>query len=424
MRPDNDSPEPLDLTYVLSRYPIAQETFVTGEMASIASMVRSMSIIGLARTREECLRPGGVPESVALSWVPRANSFPFWSGNARALWARPRWYGELLRSAFGPPLGRGSRMRWAHRFGGIASLVESDRMFASDAHFHSHFAAQGAVAASHLARAWRVPYSLTVHAYDIFQPNPHLAKLVRGAAVTIAISEADRMHVLELVQDVSADRVVVVHVGVPVMALETLAATIHRPSHSPRNHPLVVSVGRLVEKKGMIDLLRAIADLADAGRSVHCEIIGDGPERASLERLIAGRRIAGLVTLRGALPPEAARRRIAEADVFALACRPARNGDMDGIPVALMEAMATSTPVISTTISGIPELVRDAWSGRLVSPANSDSLAAAIVRALDQPAETARQVANARSHVAAEFDQASNARATLDAILAARERAA
>jgi glycosyltransferase involved in cell wall biosynthesis len=207
----------------------------------------------------------------------------------------------------------------------------------------------------------------------------------------------------------------VIHVGVPVDELGRQTASL------ARERPLVVAVGRLVPKKGMDVLVRAVADLAGSDQPVLCEIIGDGPERGRLQALVAELGVAPLVTLRGGLPPAEARRRVAEADLFALACLRAPNGDMDGIPVALMEAMAASTPVISTRLSGIPELIADGESGLLVEPGDVDGLATAIRRLAEDSALAARLAAGGRRRVAEDFDQATNARQLLTAIVRARK---
>ncbi|HYN63399.1 MAG TPA: glycosyltransferase family 4 protein, partial [Candidatus Limnocylindrales bacterium] len=284
-------------------------------------------------------------------------------------------------------------------------------------HLHAHFAARGAVGANVMSRAWGVPYSMTVHAYDLFLPNPRLPALTLGAALVVAISEYDRQELLRLVPAADPERITVIHAGVPVDELRAGGPGPQRPA---RERPLVVSVGRLVPKKGMDVLVRAVALLARDGIPVSCEIIGDGGERPRLEALIRKLGVEALVTLRGELLPAEARFRIAEADLFALACVRAPNGDMDGIPVALMEGMAVGTPVVSTRLSGIPELVTDDENGLLVEPGDPTYLAAAIRRLLDdRPFAHGLAVSAART-IADRFDQDANARLLLASITQAR----
>jgi len=199
-----------------------------------------------------------------------------------------------------------------------------------------------------------------------------------------------------------------------------LRALVAEVPHPGRDRPRIVSVGRLVPKKGMDVLVRAIAQLAGQGMPVLCDIIGEGPERRRLEAMTGELGVESLVRLRGALAPPDARRALAKADVVALACVRSPNGDMDGIPVALMEGMAAGRPVVSTTISGIPELITDGDSGLLVEPGDPGSLAAAIRRLLEEPSLAARLAAAGARVVEERFDQATNATRLLSAIVEAR----
>jgi glycosyltransferase involved in cell wall biosynthesis len=137
----------------------------------------------------------------------------------------------------------------------------------------------------------------------------------------------------------------------------------------------ILAVGRLVEQKGFIYLVDACGMLEEqAGLNYKCRIIGEGNERARLETAIADLGIAESVELLGAREQSEVVRYMNEADVFVLPCVAESNGTMDGIPVALMEAMAKGIPVISTTISGIPELILDG-TGKLIPPGDSKGLA-------------------------------------------------
>ncbi len=166
----------------------------------------------------------------------------------------------------------------------------------------------------------------------------------------------------------------------------------------------------MVEKKGLDTLVAAIAELVAAGRTdVRLEIIGDGPGRAALEAQIAELGVGDRVVLRGGQPPTEVRATLARAQVFALAAREARDGDTDGLPVALLEAMAHGVAVVATPIAGLPEAVIDGETGLLVPPDDSAALAAAIARLLDDSALRERLSSAARAFVAERFDPASSA---------------
>ncbi|HET6744699.1 MAG TPA: glycosyltransferase [Candidatus Limnocylindria bacterium] len=416
-------PADLSLHYLLSTFPLAQETFVTGEIRAMAELVAEVSVTGMVRSDELDLRPGGIPERVAVDWIPRPSSPAFWSGLAAGVARRRRSALRDWASMLHPAPSAGERLRWRRL--AIGASAWAARRVPSDParhHLHAHFAARGAVGAYMVSLMWGVPYSMTVHAFDIFRPNPRLRDLAGNASLIVAISDFDREELLRLVPDLDPARVSVIHVGVPVGDLAALGA-MARQSADRSAEPLIVSAGRLVEKKGMEVLVAAVAQLARDGTAVRCEIVGEGPLRPRLERMIRSLGIGELVTLRGALPPDAARRRIAEADLFVLACVRASNGDMDGIPVALMEAMGAETPVISTRLSGIPELVSDREHGILAEPGDATSLAAALKETMANPEATRRRARAGARVVHERFDQVQNAGRLLAAILASRNGA-
>ena len=140
----------------------------------------------------------------------------------------------------------------------------------------------------------------------------------------------------------------------------------------------ILAVGRLVKKKGFIVLLDALKILKKQGApSFICNIIGDGEEKTRLEAAISSHGLEEVVHLLGAKKQEEVLAHMSKVDVFVLPCVAEANGSMDGIPVALMEAMAKGLPVISTTLSGIPELI-DNGAGMLVPPEDADALADAL----------------------------------------------
>jgi glycosyltransferase involved in cell wall biosynthesis len=157
--------------------------------------------------------------------------------------------------------------------------------------------------------------------------------------------------------------------------------------HSSDNgqRPLLFSVGQLKEKKGFPYLIRACRLLRDWGYEFGCEIVGEGPERPELEALITELNLDDTVVLCGALPHSTVVEKYAQATLFALACVPARDGDRDGLPNVLLEAMAARVPVVSTQFSGVPEAVENGVTGLLVPPRDAEALAEALARLLDAP---------------------------------------
>nr|WP_305888887.1 glycosyltransferase family 4 protein [Parvularcula maris] len=173
-----------------------------------------------------------------------------------------------------------------------------------------------------------------------------------------------------------------------------------RKSNQP---PTIGSLGRLVEKKGMGDLIAALESVAEEVPGVRLEIVGDGPLREALQAQITGLGLGDRVTLLGAMSNTDVLEWLSSLDVFALACRRDQNGDMDGLPVALMEAIGAGVPVVSTRLSGIPELIEHGATGLLAEPGDTDDLGRQLAASLTDELATERMRRAAFDHLKAEF---------------------
>jgi glycosyltransferase involved in cell wall biosynthesis len=164
------------------------------------------------------------------------------------------------------------------------------------------------------------------------------------------------------------------------------------------------TLGRMVEKKGFDDLIRACSILKDKGVTFHLGIAGDGPQRKYLHDLVNASDLTGDISFQGPLPHDRVPAWMRELDLFVLPCRKDSQGDMDGIPVVLMEAMLSGVPVVSTRLSGIPELVEDGKTGILAAQDAPEDLALAIIRIHSDEQLRDRLRKNAVSRVETEFD--------------------
>ncbi len=227
--------------------------------------------------------------------------------------------------------------------------------------------------------------------------------------VAIAVNRpwADRLRANTPIRDV-----VVHHLGVDLEKIQEPP-----PRTAGRDRFGIVFVGRMVEKKGLIYLIEALAMLKARGRAVTLQAVGDGPEEAALKAAATSAGVGDSIVFHGRQPNEVVLRLMAEADCLALPSVTAADGDQEGIPVTLMEAMATGMPVVSTYHSGIPELIADDDTGLLVPERDAPALAAAIERLITEPALGPRLAARARTFVAAEFNAAVQNRALFDLIL-------
>lgn len=265
-------------------------------------------------------------------------------------------------------------------------------------HIHAHFADGAATTALCAARLLGVPFSFTSHtSFD----SPALRTKLREAAFVASISEYDRGRLIAAGGPKIADKIHVIHCGIP---LEDWPLRPYRPPGSPLR---ILSVGALIEKKGHDDLVRACALLRQRGVVFHCKIIGGGPLKAQLQASIRDLGLDDTVCLAGPMPQEAVREELYAADLFVLACKQASNGDTDGVPVSLMEAMAAGVPVVSCRIAGVPELLDDGRCGWLAEPGSASSLADQICSAIGAERESISVAA--RRRIEDRFDQAKEA---------------
>ena len=267
-------------------------------------------------------------------------------------------------------------------------------------HLHVHFAHIPTDIAMYAAGISAIPFSFTAHANDLFERGWLLEQKVQRAEFAVTISEHNRQFLIE--KGCPGNKIHVVRCGVDP---GTFAAGHARASHPI---PTIGTLGRMVEKKGIDDLIRACQILKDQNRAFHLEIAGDGPLQSELQALVSDGDLAEQVHFKGPLAHDQVPRWLQGLDIFVLACKKDRNGDMDGIPVVLMEAMLAGVPVISCRISGIPELIEDGQSGLLAEPENPDQLAGAIARLLSDDNLRNDFRTNAMATVQAEFELSKN----------------
>ncbi|HEX5759214.1 MAG TPA: glycosyltransferase, partial [Thermoanaerobaculia bacterium] len=269
-------------------------------------------------------------------------------------------------------------------------------------HLHAHYATHPATAALVVSELSGIPWSMTVHAHDLFVRRQGLALKLRRARFVRAISRFNRSFLAARWPEATG-KVAVVHVGVEPERYAAAARAAASEEAAEDAPPRLVCVAALKPYKGHAVLLRAYARLRDAGVPFACELIGEGPLRAKIEASIAALGLGERVRLAGALPEDEVARRLAGAAAVVLPSVVARDGQMEGIPVALMEAMAAGRPVVASDLSGVSELVEHETNGLLVPPGDAAALAAAIRRLLADPAYGAELGRRGRETVEREF---------------------
>jgi colanic acid/amylovoran biosynthesis glycosyltransferase len=266
-------------------------------------------------------------------------------------------------------------------------------------HLHATFGTTPATIAMLTSWLSGVPYSFTCHAYDIFLPNPLLELKLKHARFMTTISQFNKRYIAEHYRETDANKIQVVYLGIDLQHWQVR----ERQNHN-KQAPNIVCVARLDTFKGHIYLVRACQLLKQRGVSFKCLLIGDGDLRSVIEAEIARLEVKDVVEITGSLTADEVQAHLREAVVFVLPSIVDELNKRDGIPVALMEAMAMGLPVISTEVSGIPELVANRQSGLLVQEKNAEALADAIAEILhDEGLRKSIRIA-ARAKVEEAFD--------------------
>lgn len=353
------------VAYILHRFPVLSETFVLYEILEIKKKGIDISVFSFERPADEIIHSDIINRDIFYALNPKedikafiqviiCNIYFFLSSPIKYLYCLFRYF---------PKIGKKEFLQIFY----ICHLIKKY----SVGHLHAHFACLGATAAMVISRFLKVPFSLTVHAHDIFVQDDFLYEKLRRAEFIIAISRYNRDYLLRRYPDISPSKFKVIHCGVDI--------DIFSPSvRTPRRDVAILSGGRFVEKKGFIYLIKACKVLKDKGIDFKCTIFGDGPLRKRLYKEVRELGLKEQIDFTGSINRADLIRLLGKSDIFVLPSVVTDDGDRDGIPVTLMEAMSCGKAVISTNISGIPELVTSGENGILVPQRDITALATAI----------------------------------------------
>jgi glycosyltransferase involved in cell wall biosynthesis len=386
---------------LVKRFPKLSETFILNEVLGLEALGRSLRVFALEQASDDIVNGAFKRVRAPVELLSHASV-----GDWFYVLARPQHLVRGINAA----LAEFGLRDWRAVSQAVAL---SARLLRSRAgHLHAHFADRPAAIARVAAAFADLPFSISAHAKDIYlaQREP-LARRLSAARFTVTCTGYNAQFLRVLAPQACVVRA---YHGVDLDALSGERS----PAAPP---PLILSVGRLRQKKGFDTLIAACGLLADAGRPFVCEIIGYGPEEAALQRQIEEAGLAHSVRLRGKLPHEDVIAAMRRARVFALPCRVLDDGDRDGIPNVILEAMAVGLPVVSTRISGVPEVVTENESGLLIEPDDAQDLANALTRILDDDAMAARLGAAGRYVVETRFSLDGDIK-RLDALLDASLR--
>jgi glycosyltransferase involved in cell wall biosynthesis len=399
------------VVYVVGTYPLLTTTFIDREVSALRGWGLDVRIVAVRRpppdaplSNEQRELADGTAYLIPIAWRRLV------AAHVRFLATRPSAYiGTLARLVSRPHPDHRARARSILHFGeGVyAAHVVEDRDLRE---LHAHFADRAATIALVASRLLGRPYSLSVHAgADIFVRPVLLREKFTAARHVVTCTSHNKAHLVRLVGD-GLDRKI-------TTILHGLDLAGYRPGPPTTNGlPLVLAVGQLAERKGLAHLVAACGVVRNKGYRFQCRIIGRGPQQADLERLIAAASLGDIVSLRGALSHEAVVDHYRQATMVVLPCVRTADGDVDGIPNVLVEAMALGVPVVSSDLPAIRELITDGVDGLLVPVGDVGRLAAAVCRLLDEPQLRQRLGGEARSTVVARFDVEKNVRTLADTL--------
>jgi glycosyltransferase involved in cell wall biosynthesis len=422
--PSRDAPVSRQtVAYVMNGFPRLSETFIAHEIHQLERLGMALRLYSVKDEREPMVHPIVGQIRAPLRYLTKASSLSgttlvrwladnvgaFWRAHAQVAVRHPlRWAGALASAL---------QLAWRHRSHDEqgrtrlrkifvkeflqAGAIAADVMRQGDVgHLHGHFCHGVATITWFASHMTGISYSFTAHAKDIYQadlnPGTLLERKMEGARF-VATCTCANAQVLRA-RHPRPDEVHAIYHGLDTEWF----APASRQAGMP---PLILSVGRFVEKKGFDQLVEACAWLRDAGVDFACIIVGErGSAYESIRRLIAERNLGDQVILSDPMTQDNLRAVYARAHVFALPCQVMEDGDRDGFPNVLAESMAMGVPVVSTRISGIPELIDDGVHGLLVEPRDPASLAQALKRVLQDPALHARLAQGGRQRMCERFD--------------------
>ncbi len=388
------------LGYLVKKFPRLSETFVLNEVLGQEALGESLHVFARRAADFEPTQPQLARLRATIEVVPPASQIDLW------------------QDLFGPQsaelLPRVQRLVEANRPLGHARLpsllAEAIWLRRRTAelgieHLHVHFATDSAVTAMLLHGLGGPSYSVTAHAKDIYRSSinvPLLDAIISNSEFTVTVCDANVRHVSSVLSPGAMEKVRRLYNGID---LELFA-----PQATRRREAHILSVGRLVEKKGFDVLIDSLALLRDRGVPFSATIVGDGEDRAAVRARIDAAGLCERVEMTGALDQSRVRALMSEATLMCLPCKVGTDGNRDALPTVLLEALAAGLPCISTPVTGIPEILGHGRAGCLVPEDDAVATADAMASLLAFPSLRASYSHAGRERAEQLFDARSAAR--------------
>ncbi len=389
------------IAYIMSRFPKISETFILNEIVTMQQLGTDIRIFPLLRQKTK------LRHKQAESLVQSAYFSPFlspaiiksqWYFIKKSplryikLWIKRLWHSLPSANFFFGTLGILPKSVHNARL-----MLELDIK-----HIHAHFATHPTVSAMIIHELTGIPFSFTAHGSDIHVRRTMLCQKIARASFAVAISGYNRDLMLKTCPHIDADKIKMIHCGVDISeftAMKKKNKTLH-----------IINVARFEQVKGHTVLIRACRRLKNRDIPFSCHLIGHGPLFSAIQKQVKRMNLQDDITFYGNLTQDRVKEKLADADVFVLASVPTRSGKREGIPVVLMEAMATELAVISSRLSGIPELITHQHDGFLISPGDDEELAAILEKLYRKKELSNKWAKNASKRIFSDFNLLTNTR--------------
>ena len=384
---------------VLKGYPRISETFISNEIRLLEEQGLTVHIFSMREPRENFTHKSVEAIKARVTYLPSE----FWLGLPRLLWPNlrtamrfPAAYARSFLLACRRFARNRNPLTFKHFFQ-AGYLVHHARDL-DMRHLHAHFAHSPTSVAMFASEICGAPFSFTAHAKDIYTSDAtQLAEKIDRARFVVTCTKYNKAFLEDLVR--GRKEVHCVYHGID---LELFFA--HAVERTPEPPYTFMTIARIVEKKGIPDILEALALLARENFPFRYVLIGSGDDKEAVKARVRELGLEKHVEMPGTMTHEQVLERFQRADCFVLGCRIARSGDRDGIPNVLAESMALGVPVIGTRVSGIPELVDHEETGLLVNATHPEELAAALKRIVTDQALRETVIPAARQRVTEVFD--------------------
>jgi glycosyltransferase involved in cell wall biosynthesis len=391
----------LRLVYIIGTYPLFTTTFIEREIEVLRRLGVTVHVISIRRPPIGHFPPQKTNHS-DVHYVLPVRMGALIRNHLEHMILRPQvYFRTLVRLLSLPHPALKTRVRTILHFGlGVHTSRLLREMYPCD-HIHAHFVDRAALVALIAGRLLDKPFSATAHANDIYVDPVLLSEKIAQAKFVATCTRYNESHLRSMSNATSARKLKCIYHGLDV-------SKYHPQWRSRKPRPLLFAVGQLREKKGFSYLLEACRMLLDRGVEFDCSIVGEGPVRNALETKITELSLQHRVSLLGSLPHKLVIEGYSEATIFVLPCVTATDGDRDGIPNVILEAMAMGLPIVSTRHSGIPEAVEHGRTGLLVPPRDSAALADALAQLIADEELRERLGRYGRRRVVEAFDVEAN----------------